>query len=119
MLHPTREDFKRWDETGLAFFGTYLHPNPRMYKYIWQIWTPDSSLEGALFFQFGQKYSTAQFREIEAQMIAAGASGFIYNRKLPRRGLDQPFDLTHPRWANREFAPAWEDDPDPEWNGHK
>lgn len=47
------------------------------------------------------------------------ASGFIYNRQLPRRGLGKPFDLTHPRWANREWAPAWEDDPDPEWNGHK
>ncbi|WP_244115161.1 hypothetical protein [Burkholderia contaminans] len=70
-------------------------------------------------FQFGLKYSTAQFHEIEAQMIAAGTSGFIYNRKLPRGGLDQPFDRTHPRWANREYAPAWEDDPDPEWNGHK
>ncbi|AIS95995.1 hypothetical protein BTHA_1287 [Burkholderia thailandensis MSMB59] len=119
MLRPTKEDFQRWSGTGFAFFGTYLHPNPRWYKYIWQIWTPDSPLEGAEFFEHGPRYCTAQFHEMEKRMFEAGASGFIYNRQLPRRGLDKPFDLTHPRWANREWVLAWEDDPDPEWNGHK
>ncbi|GAB7521540.1 hypothetical protein [Paraburkholderia sp. 2C] len=119
MLQPTREDFARWGETGLAFFGTHLHPNPRLYKYIWQIWTPESPLEGAEFFVQGPRYSTALFQQIEKQINDAGLSGFIYNRRLPRLGPDKPFDLAHPRWANRVWAPAWDDDTDPEWNGHK
>jgi len=119
MLRPTREDFHRWSGTGLAFFGTYLHPNPRLYKYIGHIWTPDSPLEGGEFFKHSARYCTAQFHEVQDRLLAAGASGFIYNRQLSRRGLGKPFDLTHPRWANREWAPDWEDDLDPEWNRHK
>lgn len=119
MLRPTKEEFQRWRGTGLAFFGTYLHPNPKLYKYTWQIWTPDSPLEGSEFFEQGPRYSTAKYREIEKQMFNAGVSGFVYNRQLPRLGIGKPFDLTHPRWANRVWAPAWEDDPDPECDGHK
>ncbi|MEW9580675.1 hypothetical protein [Paraburkholderia sp. DGU8] len=119
MLRPTKEEFRRWGVTGLRFFGTYLHRNPRFYKYTWQIWTPDSPLEGSEFFEHGPRYSTAQFVEMEKRLFDAGASGFIYNRQLPRLGLGTPFDLTYPRWADREWALAWEDDPDAEWNGHK
>ena len=93
--------------------------DPRWYKYVWQIWTPDSPLEGPEFFQHGPRYCTARFHEAQVRLLGTGVSGFIYNRQLPRRGLGKPFDLTHARWANREWAPAWEDDPDPEWNGHK
>ena len=119
MLMPTRETFERWGQKGLAFCGTYLHPNSRLYKYIWQVWTPNEPLEGAEFFERGPRYSTAAFREIERQLIEAGVSGFIYNSKLPRLGNDATFDPNHPRWKNRVWAPAWEDDPDPEWDGHK
>ncbi|WP_175844524.1 MULTISPECIES: hypothetical protein [Burkholderia] len=119
MLRPTKEDFQRWSGTGFAFFGTYLHPNPRWYKYVWQIWTPDLPLEGAEFFQHGPRYCTAHFHEVRERLSGVGVSGFIYNRQLPRQGLGKPFDLTHPRWAKREWAPAWEDDADPEWSGHK
>jgi hypothetical protein len=119
MLLPTRKNFERHSSDGLLYFSTGLHPNPRLYKYLWQIWTPDSPLEGEGFLLSGPLLSTARFVEIEQRMLTTGESGFVYNRRRVRKGLGSPFDLTHPRWKVREWAPSWEDDPDPEWNEHK
>ena len=37
--------------------------------------------------------------------------------RLPRRGPDTPFDPEHPRWADAEWAPPLDEDPDPEVPG--
>ncbi|WP_341314540.1 hypothetical protein WN982_04275 [Paraburkholderia sp. IMGN_8] len=119
MLFPTRKSFERYSSDGLTYFSTGLHPNPRLFKYLWQIWTPDSPLEGEEFLRSGPLLSTGKFVEIEQQMLQARKSGFVYNRCRVRMGLGSPFNLDHPRWKVTEWAPSWDDDPDPVWNGYK
>lgn len=119
MLLPTQENFRCWNGTGLTFFGTSLHPKARLYKYVWQIWTPDTVLEGDEFFKSGPRYCTAEFMDVQQRLIDADASGFVYNRQFPRRDSGLPIDPLHPRWVNCAWAPSWEDDGDPIWNGHK
>lgn len=56
---------------------------------------------------------------LREKMLEAGEPGWVYNKQIPRFGVDTPFDHKHPRWQGVMFAPAWDYDPDPVWEGHK
>jgi hypothetical protein len=77
MMMPTRENWARRAPERLDFYGQYLHPNPRFYKYKWQVWTPDRELEGGAFFQSGPRLSTAQFMALQGEMRKAGKPGWV------------------------------------------
>ncbi|WP_035863313.1 hypothetical protein [Cupriavidus sp. SK-3] len=100
------------------YFSQKMHPNPAFYKYTWQIWTPDTELEGKAFLAHAPKLGTAQHMRLRAELIAAGRHFFVYNAAQPRLGA-APFDRSHPRWAGVQFAPALDNDMDPAWNGHR
>jgi hypothetical protein len=119
MQRPTKESLSRSD--GIAFCaGNYdLHPNRRLYKYCWRVFTADCPWEGDELFQKAPRLSTAAFVELEHELTRLGAKAFVYNSKRPRHGHGLPLDPNHPRWKNREWAPSWDDDPDLEWTGHK
>lgn len=119
MIAPTRENWERFTPDGLASFAQRLHPQARFYKYLWQVWTPKSDFEGQDFFQFGPRFSTAQYVALRERMLQAGEPAWVYNQQLPRLGAGTPFDPEHPRWQGVVFAPAWDDDSDPVWQGHK
>lgn len=46
-----------------------------------------------------------------------GQPYMLYTEKLPR--LSGPFDANSKKWMSVEWAPALEDDPDPEYKGYK
>jgi hypothetical protein len=120
MRVPTREAWKRAQPQGIVFcLGWMPTANARFYKYSWQIWTPASALEGYEFLESGPCVSTAEFMTRQGQMEKHGLAGWVYSRKSPRQGPGTPFDRNHPKWREAEFAPSWDDDVDPEWNGHK
>lgn len=119
MIKPTRENWERFTPNGLVSFAQRLHPQPRFYKYLWQVWTPTSESEGEDFFRFGPRFTTAQYVVLREGMLQAGEPGWVYNRQLLPLGAGTPFDPKHPRWQGVLFAPAWDDDSDPVWEGHK
>lgn len=43
----------------------------------------------------------------------------VHNIDLPRKGSGSPFDPKKAKWRGCEWAPAFDEDPDPIWNGHK
>lgn len=44
----------------------------------------------------------------------------VYDKQLPRKGPGSPFDPIKAKWKDcEEWAPAFEDDTGPVWNGHK
>jgi hypothetical protein len=77
------------------------------------------SLKGSELFEKGPRLSTAQYMALAKEMQKTGKPGWVYNTQYPRSGPETPFDLAHPRWARAKFAPSWDEDPDPIWNGHK
>lgn len=120
MRLPTRESWERDRPDALWFCLGYLPSTPlRFYKYTWQIWTPDCELEGREFLRHAPRMSTAAFMARYKAMLNANLPGWIYRHDRPREGLGTPFDRSHPKWNNVESAPAWDDDLDPVWNGHK
>ena len=45
---------------------------------------------------------------------------WLYNQKLPRFDPDNaPWDSGSPVWEGTEWAPPFDEDPDPVWDGHK
>lgn len=96
-----------------------LHPVPVFYKHHWQIFTLDSPLEGCEFLEKSPRLSTAACMLRLAELRAQGVLYILYGGKRPRRFDGMPFDPQSDRWRNADWAPALEDDTDPEWNGHR
>lgn len=120
MRLPTLANWERDRPERLSFCLGYL-PNtpPRFYKHTWLIWTPDCELDGHDFLRDAPRMSTAAFMARYDEMSKSSLPGWIYRYDRPREGPGTPFDRSHPKWKNVEFAPAWDEDPDPVWNGHK
>ena len=119
MISPNRAFFDR-HEPGTGFSqATHMNPNPRFFKYLWRIYTADSPWEGDDFFANAPWLCTHDAMRMIESLSKAGQSHIIYNCRLPRAGPDVPFDFESPRWKDYEVACAYDDDPDPVWNGFK
>jgi hypothetical protein len=124
MMQPTVRNFERSMDSeewqALYCMGGRLHPNPRFYKHYWQIFTPACGWEGKEFFENSPLLCTHDFLVRMRELQAAGKSCMVYGWSRPRRDPRNPFDMNHPRWKDREFAPSWDDDTDPiVEGGHK
>lgn len=104
---------------GMASYALSLHPNPRLYKHHWQIFTRDSALEGESFLQQAPRLSTAACMQRLAELGRTGEPCLLYGGKRPRLFAGMPFDRTSARWQRADWATALEDDADPEWNGYR
>ncbi|QIE22937.1 hypothetical protein [Caballeronia sp. SBC2] len=100
--------------------GDYsLNPNPRVYKYYWQVFTMESEWEGRDFFANAPELSIAAYLELERKLRREGRQAFVYNTKRLRLGHGLPLDMNHPRWKGSVLAPSLEEDTDPEHEGYK
>lgn len=106
-------------ERGSHSYALSLHPNPRLYKHYWQVFTQDSPWEGEEFFLMAPLLSTAACMSLLERLHSEGTPYVLYGHKRPRRFPGMPFDPDSPRWREAVWAPALEDDGDPEWNGHR
>lgn len=94
-----------------------LHPNPRVWKHAWWLFTRHSTTDGQRFL------ASARERMCTAEAMAwleifrqRGETVWIYGVKLPRRDpAASPFDPDHPRWRYTRWAKAYEQDRDPVW----
>ena len=118
MLSPTKEHLSK--DGGIWFCdGTRVHPNPRLYKYYWQVFTIDSEHEGYEFFKNAADLSIAAYFALIKQLRLEKKSAMIYNFKLLRHNHGLPLDMNHPRWKDLVMALSFEDDTDPLYQGHK
>ena len=93
----------------------------RVFKYYWWVFWEGSPCEGPSFYANEHRLCTADAFALTARLRAEGKPHIIVKcLKVPR--LDPAHSPLHPgmkTWKNSEWAPAWDDDPDPEWKGHK
>ena len=90
-----------------------LSGNPRFHKHTWQVFSPYSEWEGDAFFEHAPRLCIHDFEVEVARLLAAGVSCLAYGRRRPRKDPRNPFDMSHPKWKNVQFAPSWDDDTDP------
>jgi hypothetical protein len=117
MKRPSK-DFLR-SEGGFSSCAADLHPVQAFYKHHWRIFTLDSKWDGWEFLEKEPWLSTAACMQRLQELESKGEPYILYGGKRPRRFAAMPFDPESARWRNADWAPALEDDPDPEWNGHR
>jgi hypothetical protein len=98
-------------------YALTLHPNPRFYKYVWWVFSKYSTAEGQEFFSEANRLTTAAAMRLLERLKAENEPCVLYNARLPRAG--SIFDPTAEKWQSVEWAPAYEEDKDESWNGHK
>lgn len=100
--------------------GSGLHPNPLYWKYDWWVFHQDSPVDGHAFLTASYRLSTHDALNLIDRIRATGGLCWTYNARRPRLDPEHtPFDPQHPRWKGVEWAPAYDQDPDPPLNGHK
>ncbi|WP_125889912.1 hypothetical protein [Pseudomonas luteola] len=102
-------------------FTRGVHPNVFAYKYYWWVFHRDSPCEGETFLGETYQLATAAAHELMGQLQRAGEPYWLYNkrlRRLPSAG-SPPWNTDAPQWKDAEWAPAYPDDPDPPYQGHK
>ena len=99
---------------GCISYATYMHPNPRFYKYYWWIFWRGSTCEGLQFRSNEHRLSTKAAFDLMDLLSKKKEPHIIYNIRLPRLGPDSPFDPNSKRWvAGTEWAPGYDEDTDP------
>ncbi len=97
-------------------YASNMHPNPYFYKYYWWVFWQGSPVDGREFLSHDYQLCTHDAFMLLDQLNAAGESWVLYNKHSPRYDLiNTPFDVNHPQWQNRIFAPSFEQDTDPVW----
>lgn len=94
-----------------------MHPNPRLYKYMWHVFWRGSPCDGVEFWETAP-LTTKVATDLMLELQIRREPFVVSNYRLPRRGVpivdgDEPSD-------DVKLAPAYDDDPDPPiGNGHK
>ena len=128
MWHPfriTKEWFTMRGEKGVraAFIsGSNLHPNPKLYKYYWWIYPANSTYASAyeVFYKPEHALTMKEFDTLSKRLFDENISFAYVNRKVHRLGNKiWDYEKIKQEYPNTEFAPAFDDDPDEEHEGHK
>lgn len=118
MMLPTYLNLARITDAGTAAVFIASGPsgpqgNPRMYKYLWRVFSAQSPVEGSDFFMHAPILCTADYLNEVQRLISSNHSCMIYGFRRPRKDLANPWDLTNARWKGVQFASGWDDDTDP------
>ena len=120
MRLPSFEDLKSKPAGEHRSYALHMHPEPRFYKCRWWVFWRESACEGQAFLAAEHAICTADAMKLTEQLQSAGESYFLYNRQTPRDQLGvTPFDPNSTKWRTTKFAIALDDDPDPDWQGHR
>jgi hypothetical protein len=120
MMKPTRRALAMQD-TGAphVIYASGRGPsgNPRLYKYLFRVFSPESPWESDEFFSQSPLLSVGSFYLEAGRLLNAGKSCVVYIIRRPRLDPANPWDLSSPRWQGATFAPSWDEDPDPVVDG--
>ena len=119
MVYPKFEKLELEDARG-ASYASGMHPNRYYYKYYFWVFWRQSPVDGGAFLGKEYRMNVAAAMALIDRLREQKEPYMLYNTGLPRRDpLRCPFDPKSPRWKDSEWACAFDDDPDPEWNGFK
>lgn len=118
-VNPQYTDLVKTDtkEPRQVSYAQGMHPNPRFYKYYWRVFHHQSE-EGKLFFK-SPALTTNAMHELCERLRNENKGYMLYNWSRPRIGDDVPFNFNSPRWRGCFTAPAYDEDSDIPWRGHK
>jgi len=124
MMKPAYARLPPWlpDGPGIIYASGPMAPegNPRHYKYFWQVFSLESPIEGGEFLLHAPALCNAQYEAEVARLHARGLTCMVYGWRRPRKDPANPWDLNNEKWKGVEFAPSWDEDPDPiVAGGHK
>lgn len=119
MRPPYRADLVAAKDGESWSYASGLHPSPRLYKHYWRVFTLDSELEGWDFLQNGPVLCTAQCAALTDQLTLEKKPFIVYGWKRPRKYPGMPFSPSSKRWRDTEWAPDFDLDTDPLWDGYK
>jgi len=108
MITPSFQrlrEMKAAGEEGLSN-ATFMHPNPRFYKYWWRVFHEDLPSEN---YADIPKLPTAAAFELMATLAAEGKPYILYNHRQRRLGVKIWDYAAFPKEA---FAVAYEEDTD-------
>ena len=91
--------------------------HPHLRKYYWWVFHRGSPCEGPEFLTKPYRLNGLEAHRLIDALRAAGETCCVYCDWIPRR--HKLFDPDAARWKGMEWAPAIEDDPDPEYRGFK
>jgi hypothetical protein len=101
-------------------FASFMHPNPRIYKYYWWVFWEGSPCDGDRFLTDRYRLPTEQAFGLIELLVAGRKSHWLYNTRIPRDDPDNtPFDPNADKWRGMEWAKSFEEDTDGEYNGFK
>lgn len=123
MREPNFEQLKKEIEKGekrSSGYASGVHPNPYYWKYYYWVFHEGAACDGWAFLEPEYRLPIGIAWPLINDIRANGGICWIYNQRLPRKDpLRTPFDPAHPRWNDFEWAPAFEDDNDPLYQGFK
>lgn len=91
-----------------------VHSNPKFFKYYWWVFWNESPVDGDEFLTDSYRLRTADALQLMDRLEKAGEPYWVYNEKVPRLDpASTPFDPQSPHWEGVEWAPPYDDDPDP------
>lgn len=124
----TKENgLKRLKQSGedfmIAFIsGSNLHPNPKLYKYYWWIYSMESKENSAVqvFYKKEHRLTIKEFEKESARLQDSKISFAYVNSKQHRLGTVFNYNKLIKEFPDIEFAPKYEDDNDESIEGgHK
>jgi hypothetical protein len=98
---------------GREGYAQGVHPNPRFFKYYWWVFWNESPVDGQEFLGDAFRLSSAAALRLIDELKAKNEPYWLYNEKVPRMDPTNPFDPQSPYWTGTEWAPQYDEDPDP------
>ena len=124
MMQPTFKNLSRLGDDCISMFcsGTlgWLGQNPRLYKFRWWVFHSGSPAEGAEFLgRYEYSLSTRDAMEFIDCLTREKKIHLIYNRRYRRAGPDVPWKKNYESGEKIDYAPVFDEDSDPIFEGHK
>ena len=103
-----------------SFQGSFLHKNPRFYKYYFWIYHRGVTIEGAEFWGNQYRLPIKSAFDLINHLKKTNQAFMVFNRRFPRWDPGVvPFDRDSEKWKDTEWAPAFDEDADEEYQGFK
>jgi len=123
MLTPNFARLKQeHDKKGFHAYSsaTFMHPNPKIYKYYWWVFWKNSPCDGNAFLDKKNRLPTKKAFDLINKLVVDGESYWLYNCRLPRIDpANSPLNRHANKWKNIEWAKSFADDTDEEYKGQK
>lgn len=123
MQRPSFSELAKYHGKATVLFcsGTlaWRDLNPRFYKFRWWVFHEESPIDGPGFLAERYSLCTSDAMALLETLKEDGKPCFLYNSRRRRLGPETPFRHDPESMSHWNWAPALDEDRDPEFEGHK